>query len=64
MSNRERMYHRMTLVFSIAILALGFATVVRTLVAGGGPVSLGLVIGLLLIALGVARGYLAVRSLH
>ena len=64
MSGGERIYHRVTLVFSVAILALGLATVVRTLTAGGGPASFGLLLGVLLIALGVARGYLAVRAMR
>jgi hypothetical protein len=64
MSERERVYHRVTLVFSIAILGFGVAAVVRTLAAGGGPASLGILIGVLFIALGLARGYLAVRAMR
>jgi hypothetical protein len=64
MSDRERIYHRVTLVFSIAILAFGVAAVARTLAEGGGPTSFGLLIGVLFIALGVARGFLAVRAMR
>ena len=64
MSERERLYHRVTLIFSVAILAFGLAAVVRTLAAGGGPTSLGFVLGVLFIALGVGRGYLAVRAMR
>jgi hypothetical protein len=64
MSERERVYHRVTLVFSIAILGFGLAAVVRTLAAGGGPTSLGILIGTLFIALGLARGYLALRAMR
>jgi hypothetical protein len=64
MSERERVYHRVTLVFSIAILAFGLAAVVRTIAAGGGPTSVGILIGALFIALGLARGFLAVRALR
>jgi hypothetical protein len=64
MSERERLYHRVTLVFSIAITGFGVAAVVRTVAAGGGPVSVGILIGGLFIALGLARGYLAMRALR
>ena len=64
MSERERVYHRVTLVFSVAILGFGLAAVVRTIAAGGGPTSLGILIGALFIALGLARGYLAVRAMR
>jgi hypothetical protein len=64
MSDREQVYHRVTLVFSIAILGFGVGAVVRTLAAGGGPASLGILIGVLFIALGLARGYLAVRAMR
>jgi hypothetical protein len=64
MSERERVYHRVTLVFSVTILGFGLAAVVRTIAAGGGPTSLGILIGVLFIALGLARGYLAVRAMR
>ena len=64
MSERERLYHRVTLVFAIAILGFGLAAVIRTLAAGGGATSVGILIGALFIALGLARGYLAVRALR
>jgi hypothetical protein len=64
MSERERVYHRVTLVFSIAILGFGLAAVIRTIAAGGGPTSLGILIGVLFIALGLARGYLALRAMR
>ncbi len=64
MSERERVYHRVTLVFSVAILGFGLAAVVRTIASGGGPTSLGILIGVLFIALGLARGFLAVRAMR
>ena len=64
MPDRERIYHRVTLVFSVAILAFGLAAVVRTIAEGGGPTSFGILIGVLFIALGTARGYLAVRAMR
>ena len=45
-----------------AVLALiGLALVVRTLAGGGGPLALGVVIGVLLALLGAARVFLATR---
>jgi hypothetical protein len=64
MSDRERIYHTVTVVFSIVIVGFGTAAVVTTLVAGGGPASVGILIGALFIALGGARLYLALRSLR
>jgi len=64
MSERERAYHRVTLVFAVAILGFGVAAVARTIAAGGGPTSLGILIGVLFIALGLGRGYLAVRAMR
>ena len=48
MSERERVYHRVTLIFSIAIVGFG----------------LGILIGVLFTALGLARGFLAVRAMR
>lgn len=64
MSDRERIYHTVTVLFSIVIVGFGTAAVVTTLVAGGGPASVGILIGALFIALGGARLYLALRSLR
>jgi hypothetical protein len=64
MSERERAYHRVTLVFSVAILGFGVAAIVRTIAAGGGPASFGILIGVLLVALGLGRGYLALRAMR
>lgn len=64
MSERERVYHRVTLIFSIAIVGFGLAVVARTIAAGGGPTSFGILIGVLFTALGLARGFLAVRAMR
>jgi amino acid transporter len=64
MSDRERLYHTVTVVFSIVIIGFGTAAVATTLAAGGGPASVGILIGALFIALGGARLYLALRSLR
>ena len=51
-----------TRAFSITIIGFGLAIVVITLVRGGGPLSTGLLLGLLFVALGVGRLYLAMRG--
>lgn len=43
--------------FAPLLLALGLAMIVRTLVAGGGVLSIGFVVGLLFTALGALRLY-------
>lgn len=47
--------------FSLAFVALGVAILARTLTSGGGPLSLGVVMGLAMIAIGIARLWLATR---
>jgi amino acid transporter len=64
MSDRERLYHTVTLLFSLVIVGFGVAAVAKTLAAGGGPASVGVLIGLLFMALGGARLYVAARALR
>ena len=52
------MYRIGSIVLSIAIVALGLAMLVVTAARGGGPVSTGVVVGLLFCALGAGRLYL------
>jgi hypothetical protein len=52
--------HRaLTTVFSVALLVLGVAMLVRTLASGGGPLATGVLFGVLFCAAGAARLYLA-----
>jgi hypothetical protein len=46
-----------TLVLSAAMVVIGVAILVRTLAAGGGPLALGLLVGVLFIAAGAGRLY-------
>ncbi len=46
-----------TLVLSGLMIVIGVAMIVRTLVAGGGPIALGLLLGLLFVAAGAGRMY-------
>ena len=64
MSDRERLYHTATVLFSVLIVGFGVAAVATTLARGGGPGSVGVLIGLLFAALGGARLYIALRALR
>jgi hypothetical protein len=55
-------YQLATRLFSVLIIGFGVAIVVVTLARGGGAGALGVVFGLLFIALGAGRLYLATRE--
>jgi len=50
-----------TRVFATITVGLGVALVVRTLIGGGGPSAIGLILGVLFIAVGMGRLYLLAR---
>jgi uncharacterized membrane protein YccC len=52
-------YRHSTRVFGAATCALGAAMIVATLVRGGGPLALGVVVGAGFLVIGVGRLYLA-----
>lgn len=59
-----RSVHRAaTLLLSAAMVVIGLAMLVRTLGAGGGPLALGFVLGLLFVAAGAGRLYFTWRRL-
>ena len=59
-----RSVHRSaTLLLSAAMVVIGIAMLVRTLGAGGGPLALGFVLGLLFVAAGAGRLYFTWRRL-
>ncbi len=47
---------------SVLMVLIGIALLVRTLIAGGGPIAIGVLLGLLFIAAGGARLYLQYRA--
>ncbi len=51
-----------TRILSAAIVLLGAAMIVRTLAAGGGGTSLGILLGAGFVVLGLARLYLSTRN--
>jgi hypothetical protein len=46
-----------TRVLSALMMVIGVAIIVRTIAAGGGPVALGLLLGILFVAAGAGRLY-------
>jgi hypothetical protein len=62
MTTPERVYRNVTLAFSFVIIAFGLVIVGVTVAAGGGPVSTGVLIGLLFLGIGGTRLYLAMRT--
>jgi hypothetical protein len=58
----DEVYRGVTRLFAVVILGFGIAIVVITLAEGGGPLSAGLLIGLLFSALGAGRLYLSLRG--
>jgi hypothetical protein len=57
----DEMYTGAVRIFASLIVAFGIVILVATLVQGGGPFSVGVLLGLGFIALGSARLYLARR---
>ncbi len=55
----ERAYRNSTRVLSALMVLLGAAMIVVTVAGGGGPLALGVILGVLLVLLGVGRLYLA-----
>lgn len=62
MTSRERISSTGTRLLAPAIAALGLAIVIRTLAAGGGPLSIGVLAGVVFVAIGAGRLYLAMRA--
>ncbi len=62
MAQPDEVYRGVTLGFSVIIIAFGIVIVVRTLAGGGGPLSAGLLIGLLFVGIGAGRLYIAQKG--
>jgi len=52
-------HRQATRVLSTAIVVVGVALVVTTIAQGGGPLAVGVLLGILFVALGAGRLYLA-----
>ena len=57
----ERLYRGSVRALSLLMLGLGAAILGVTVAAGGGPLSLGVLLGLAFLAVGAARLWLAAR---
>jgi hypothetical protein len=62
MPERRQIHRSSTRVMSILMILIGLALIVRTVIAGGGALAIGLLLGLLFIAAGAARLYLQLRG--
>ncbi len=62
MSPRRQVHQTSTRVMSILMIIIGIVLLVRTLIAGGGALATGILIGLLFVAAGGARLYLQFRG--
>lgn len=57
----ERIYRGAVRAFSFGFIALGLAVLVVTLANGGGPISLGFLMGLAFIGIGIGRLWAGAR---
>ena len=61
MADPQELQRRTTAFLSGAMLVLGVAIIVRTVAAGGSPISIGLLLGVLFVLAGGGHLYLAGR---
>jgi hypothetical protein len=61
MTSPERIYRGSVRAFSLVMVVLGIAILVSTLVGGGGPASLGVLLGVAFVAVGAGRLWLSAR---
>ena len=62
--NRENFYHSAIRGFSLIFVVVGVALLVATIANGGSPASIGFILGILFIAVGIGRYWIASRSLR
>jgi hypothetical protein len=61
MPEKRDLHRQTTGLLSVVLVILGVAMIVRTIVAGGGGLAFGLLMGVLFIAAGVGRMYINTR---
>jgi hypothetical protein len=61
MASPERIYRGSVRAFSFVLIALGLVILVSTLVNGGGPLSVGVVLGIAFLAVGAGRLWASAR---
>ena len=57
--DRDQAYHGATKLFSLAFAAIGVLLLVVTLANGGGPLSIGFLMGILFVVVGIGRLWIA-----
>ncbi len=62
--NRDRAYHGAIKGFSVVFVAVGLALLISTIANGGNPASIGFILGILFVAVGVGRLWIASRTLR
>ena len=62
MQGVARARHNTTIVLGALIALLGLALIVSTIVRGGGPAAIGVIVGAALAVFGAARAYLALGA--
>jgi hypothetical protein len=62
MSSPERIYQGSIRAFSLLFVALGLVLLVSTLLRGGGPLSVGVLLGVAFLAVGAGRLWIATRT--
>jgi hypothetical protein len=62
MPEPRQVRHSYTRVMSILMIVIGIALLARTIVAGGGPIATGMLLGVLFVAAGAGRLYLQSRG--
>ena len=56
MASPERIYRGSVRAFSAVFVALGLALLAMTVLSGGGPLSIGVLLGIAFLAVGLLRG--------
>lgn len=62
MPSSQRLYRGSVRILSLCFIALGLAILISTLANGGGPLSLGTLLGLAFVAVGAGRLWIASRT--
>jgi hypothetical protein len=62
MAGGRQLHNSSTRILSIVMIVIGIALIARTLVAGGGALATGIVLGVLFVFAGLARLYLQLRG--
>lgn len=58
----DRIYHGAVRGFSLVFIAIGLALLIATLANGGGPASVGVLMGVAFLAIGVGRLWISTRT--